>query len=127
MKFSFLLTAIFILSGCATSEPITEHPSASLLVGVWKVDLRPLPGSSEYYKELVVNSVDGKTFNGTFYDAPISEARINTDWGAVRIAFDTADRSGSYHHSAVLKNGRMEGLSNSTGRNFLSYWSAEKK
>jgi hypothetical protein len=41
-------------------------------------------------------------------------------------AFVTADGSGPYNHSAVLWDGRLEGLTNSTGRDFLSYWSAVK-
>ena len=75
----------------------------------------------------MVTAVDGNTFQGTFYGSPVSEGRINTNWSAVRIAFVTGDQSGFYYHSAVLKDGRLEGLTNSTGRNFLSYWSAEKQ
>ena len=70
--------------------------------------------------------LDGNSFEGTFYRAPVTQARINTDRGAVRIAFVTADGSGPYNHSAVLRDGRLEGLTNSTGRDFLSYWSAVK-
>lgn len=69
----------------------------------------------------------GKSFEGTFYGVPVTQARIDTDWGAVRIAFVTADGTGPHHHSAVLRDGRLEGLTNSTGRDFLSYWSAVKR
>jgi hypothetical protein len=34
-----------------------------------------------------MTSVARKTFAGTFYGTPVTQARINTDWGAVRIAF----------------------------------------
>ena len=74
----------------------------------------------------MVTAVSGGSFEGRFYGAPIEQARINVDWGAVRIAFVTSDQSGPYNHSATLTGGRLEGLSNSTGRNFLSYWSAVK-
>jgi hypothetical protein len=77
--------------------------------------------------EFVVTSGTGKSFAGSFYDTPIEQARINTDWGAVRIAFVTHDGSGDYNHSAVLSGTKLEGLSNSTGRNFLSYWSAVRQ
>jgi len=70
--------------------------------------------------------VEGKRFEGTFYGSPISQGRINADWGTIRIAFVTEDGSGPYNHSAVLAEGRLEGLTNSTGRDFLSYWSATK-
>jgi hypothetical protein len=91
------------------------------------VDLRPDPAAEGYYQQFVVTAVQGKTFSGTFYGTPISQARINTDWGAVRIAFVTADGSGAYNHSAVLTGDKLEGLTNSTGRDFLSYWSATKE
>jgi hypothetical protein len=94
------------------------------LVGVWKVDLRPTPDAPAYFQEFVVSSVQGKTFTGTFYGAPVEQARINTDWDAVRIAFVTSDASGPYNHSATLVGSRLEGLTNSTGRDFLSFWTA---
>ena len=104
-----------------------EAVSAEHLVGTWKVDLRPTPESDPYFKEFVVTAVEGNTFTGTFYDTEISEARINTDWGKLRIAFVTEDGSGAYHHSATLEKEGLEGQSNSTGRGFLSYWSAVKQ
>jgi hypothetical protein len=118
--------AVALLVGCATSAtPVA--PSSAVLVGTWKVDLRLSPTTEAYYQEFVVASVEGKTFTGTFYGTPVTQARINTDWGAVRIAFVTSDGSGQYNHSAVLIGHKLEGLSNSTGRNFLSYWSAIKQ
>lgn len=74
-----------------------------------------------------MTSVEENSFTGTFYDTAISEARINTSWGKLRVAFVTADGSGEYHHSAVLEGSKLEGLSNSTGRSFLSFWSAIKQ
>ena len=121
-----LLTALVLLTGC-TTPPVTSSPQPAKLIGVWKVDLRPDPAAAGYYQEFVVTAVQGKSFSGTFYGAPISQARINTDWGAVRIAFVTADGSGDYNHSAVLTGDKLEGLTNSTGRDFLSYWSATKE
>lgn len=116
-----------LLIACASPGPATSPVSADVLLGTWKVDLRPAPGAEPYYKSFVVTSIEGNTFSGTFYDAPVSEARINTDWGKLRIAFVTADGSGAYHHSAVLEDGSLEGMSNSTGRGFLAYWSALKQ
>lgn len=116
-----------LLGSCAASGPEAPAVSANILLGTWTVDLRPTPDADAYNKDFVVTSVDGKSFSGTFYDTPVSEARINTDWGKLRIAFVTADGSGAYHHSAVLEGDRLEGMSNSTGRGFLSYWSAEKQ
>lgn len=98
-----------------------------MLVGTWQVDLRPVPNADPYFQEFIVTSVEGKTFTGTFYGTPVTEGRVNTDWGTVRIAFVTTDGSGPYHHSAVLAGEKLEGLSNSTGREFLSYWSATRQ
>ncbi len=112
------------LVGCAAGNVKTSLPDAASLVGTWQVDLRPKPGAPDYYKEFVISAVNGKSFEGVFYGTAITNARINVDWGAVRIGFVTADMSGQYNHSAVLSNGKLEGLTNSEGRGFLSYWSA---
>lgn len=113
-------------SACSSNGPITAI-SEDFLLGTWQVDLRPTPDSDPYYKEFIVTGVRGGSFSGTFYDTPISEGRINNDWGKLRIAFVTADGSGSYYHSATLEREVLEGLSNSTGRGFLAYWTAVKK
>lgn len=112
-------------------DPVIERsadvsPSAESLVGTWWVDLRPLPTSEPYYQPFVVESVSEKTFEGTFYGSATSEGRLNTDWGAVYFSFITLDGSGAYLHSGVLRDGRLKGTTNSTGRDFLSVWTAER-
>jgi hypothetical protein len=127
VRIVFALLFAFLLTACATNTPQKNSLlDSKQLIGTWQVDLRPTPGAAEYYQEFVVTAVDGKTLQGTFYGSPISQGRINTDWSKIRIAFVTEDQSGPYNHSAVLNDGKLEGLSNSTGRNFLSYWSAIK-
>ena len=127
MRFAASLVSLLLVIGCATTGKDVRPPVDSMeLVGVWKVDLRPTPGAPAYFQEFVVSSVHGKTFTGTFYGASVEQARINTDWGAVRIAFVTSDGSGPYNHSATLVGGRLEGLTNSTGRDFLSFWTATR-
>lgn len=123
LALTFILT---LLTGCATSAIRSPSVDANALIGSWQVDLRPRPGAPAYYQEFVVSAVDGNRFIGSFYGAEVSQARINTEWGAVRIAFVTADGSGQYHHSATLIGDRLEGLTNATGRDFLSYWSAQR-
>ena len=107
---------------------VTPPPpvEAGSLVGTWRIDLRPTPDSQAAYQVFVVESVEGKTFTGTFYGSEISEARLNTDWGAVYFSFVTADGSGPYLHSGVLRGGMLEGLTNSTGRDFLSVWTGQR-
>jgi hypothetical protein len=121
-----LLLSVAALCGCAA--PGAPAPAAATaLLGTWTVDLRPTPDAPPYLQAFVVTSVQGKAFTGTFYGAPVSQGRINTDWGTLRIAFVTNDGSGPYNHSAVLDGARLEGLSNSTGRDFLAYWSAVRQ
>ena len=133
MKKRLAALCTVVLIGCTSAQvpqamkvasPASVTPAS--IVGTWKVDLRPTPDAAPYFQAFVVTSVDGKRFEGTFYGTPISQGRINTDWGTIRIAFVTEDGSGPYNHSAVLTGDRLEGLSNSTGRDFLSYWSATK-
>ena len=82
--FSMLLACCSALAmGCSTPRAPTPAPAAAL-VGTWKVDLRPTPGAEPYFQEFVVTSVQGKSFTGTFYGTPVTNAHINTDWGAVR-------------------------------------------
>ncbi len=123
------LSVLLSAASGGAQTPAPAAPSASVLVGTWKVDLRPTPSAAPYFQELVVTKVNASnnTFEGSFYGAPVTQARIDVTWGAVRIAFVTADGSGPYNHSAVLHGGRLEGLTNSTGRAFLSYWSAVKQ
>ena len=122
-----LLAFGLITSTAGAQNPTPSTPSAAVLVGTWKVDLRPTPDAAPYFQDLVVSKVSANnSFEGTFYGAPVAQARINVAWGTVRIAFVTADQSGPYNHSAVLQGGKLEGLTNSTGRDFLSYWSAAK-
>ena len=126
-KSAVTLLLCLLVSACSTPIVQPAAVDAAGLVGTWVVDLRPVPDAPPYLQELVIESVEGQTFTGRFYGAPVSEARINTDWGTPRIAFVTEDGSGPYHHSAVLQGSVLEGLSNSTGRDFLRYWSATRR
>lgn len=130
-----LLASVAIcLVGCACGPCADggERPAASavdpqLLVGAWKIDLRPTPDAEAYYQRFVVESVEGRTFTGSFYGSPVCEARLNGDWGALRFSFVTSDGSGQYLHSGVLRDGRLDGMSNSTGRDFLNVWRGERE
>ena len=126
MRIAVCLLTVATLFGCASPGQGLSPVDGAALIGIWEVDLRPTPNDPAYFQKFVVISVKGKTFTGTFYGAPIEQGRINTDWGAVRIAFVTSDQSGPYNHSANLIGNKLEGLTNSTGRDFLSYWSAAK-
>ncbi len=123
------LIALIFMTAVAMVQAETAAPlQPTQLLGIWQVDLRPTPDAKLYLQQFVVTKVNpDNSFEGTFYGAPIAQARINKDWGAIRIAFVTADQSGPYNHSAALQGAKLEGLTNSTGRNFLAYWSAVKQ
>ncbi|HEV2735474.1 MAG TPA: hypothetical protein VGV85_11590 [Longimicrobiaceae bacterium] len=110
-------------AGAPTGQGGTLDPGR--LVGTWRVDLRPKPDAPAYFQSFVVRSVEGSTFQGTFYGSELQNGSINTDWGAVRFAFTTRDGSGVYHHTGVLRDGALEGTSHSLGRRFLAVWSAK--
>lgn len=126
-RIAMLVLVCSLTVACASPVPPPGSVSAKDLLGTWNVDLRPTPSAEPYYMPFVITFVEGDTFSGRFYDTEISEARLNTDWGKLRLAFVTTDGSGAYHHSAVLEGDRLEGMSNSTGRGFLAYWSAVKQ
>jgi hypothetical protein len=111
----------------ASAGAARAAPDGTALVGTWVVDLRPTPDAPPYLQEFVVAAVDGRSFSGRFYGTPVTDARLNPDWGALRIAFVTGDGSGAYHHAAVLNGNRLEGQSLSTGRGFLAVWTATRK
>ncbi len=131
MNRAFLFILFFLASlGCSSNPKQHLPPSAmnpASLVGKWKVDLRPTPSSPEYFQIFVVSKIEGKKISGTFYGAPFENGLLNTDWAEVHFAFETQDLSGPYHHSGTLRGERLEGLTRSTGRNFLSYWTATKE
>lgn len=126
MKAWVTTCCILALGACTSTGWPVAFAGPQDLLGAWRVDLRPTPASPPYFQDFVVSSVQGKTFTGTFYGAPIEQARMNAEWGALRIAFITSDGSGPYHHSAVLSGGLIDGLTHSTGRDFLAYWSASR-
>ena len=123
---AFTALAMLILAAAASTQEMPE-PEAGDLVGTWEVDLRPTRDAEPYLQEFVVTSVGEPGFEGSFYGTAIEEGRLNLDWGAVRFAFVTSDGSGPYNHSGTLRNGRMEGMTHSLGRDFLSYWTATRK
>ena len=138
-SFAALLATLFgaslVSSAAWASDPREPSAaSAAALLGVWRVDLRPSPQSPPSVQPFSVTEVsadaggDGGrgTFQGTFYGTPIQQGRWNAEWGAVRVSFISADGSGPYFHTAVLQGSRLEGMTHSTGRNFLMVWSATK-
>ena len=112
------------VAGRVDSDGTTADAEA--LVGSWQIDLRPMPDSEPYYQEFVVELIDGTTFTVTFYGSPVSETRLNTDLGCSALLVTSMGGSGAYLHAGVLRDDRLEGTTNSTGRGVLSVWSGER-
>ncbi|MEM1055807.1 MAG: S41 family peptidase [Bacteroidota bacterium] len=100
-----------------------ENPVDQLL-GAWLVDLRPTPDSEVYTQTISLFASETQAFAGSFYGSPLESAHLNDDWSDVRIAFTTSDGSGTYHHSATLRGGRMHGTTHAPSRDLLSVWTA---
>lgn len=119
----FLLLVV-ALPGSALAE---EALDPEVLVGTWKVDLRPTPDAEPYYQEFVVSKVADGSLEGTFYGSEVESGRINIDWGRVVFAFVTQDNSTTYSTSGELVEGRLEGRTHAMGRGFLAVWTAERE
>lgn len=122
-----VLLVLVAALGCTGATRRTKAPDATALIGTWKVDLRPTPDAEPYFQEFVVEAIEGDTIRGTFYGTPIEHGRINSDWGEVRFAFTTADGSGAYNTSGVLRGTGLRGTTHSLGRSFLAVWTAERR
>jgi len=124
MRNSISLFLLFILT---ISSIDLNAQSKGDLVGTWKIDLRPTPESEAYYQDMVILTVEGDSLLGSFYYSDIYSSHINSDWGAIRFAFTTADGQGEYQTMAKLKeDGTLEGMTHAPHRDFLSYWTAVK-
>jgi hypothetical protein len=120
------LTLAFSASAQTNPQPATPAAVPASLLGSWRVDLRPTPSAAPYLKTFEVSAVQGRLFKGIFYDTAFEQGLINSDWGTLRIAFTTADGNTEYHHSATLRDGRLEGLTHAPGRGFLAVWTATR-
>ena len=111
-----------------TASSASKDSLIQALTGTWEIDLRPSPNAAPYLKEFVVTSYSDGSLHGVFYDTVFSEGKINTAWGKIYFAFTTADQSGTYYHNGYLSDGKLYGMSYSTGRGFVIPWfSVQKK
>ncbi|MEZ4655831.1 MAG: hypothetical protein R3E12_20150 [Candidatus Eisenbacteria bacterium] len=94
--------------------------------GTWKVDLRLTPDAEPYYQEFIVEQDRGWDVPRVLLSHTDENARLNTDWGEVHFAFTTADNSGAYNTSGVLRDGILHGTTHSLARGFLAVWTANE-
>jgi len=122
-----ILLLIVPLSIIAQNVPDNATKKVNPLIGNWKIDLRPTPEAEGYFQPFEVKSIDGNTFNGTFYGSEIKNALINKNWPKIYFAFSTSDQSNEYYHSGYLENDRLYGITYCPSREFTAPWTGTKK
>ncbi len=119
-----VLIAVCLFSMKANSQ---SKPVADSVLGTWIIDLRPTPESTPYLKEFKFTRIEGKKFDGEFYDYPFTGGFLNTDWDKVHFAFTTQDQSGTYFHSGYVEGNKVYGITLNESRGFVLPWKGQKK
>ena len=110
------------------TEPIVNSTeNLDNVKGTWLVDLRPDPKSEAYYREFIIEPIEGKEFKGVFYGSKFTGGYFNTDWEKVIFAFTTGDKDNTYFHSGYIVGDRIYGISFCEGRRFTSQWTGIRK
>ncbi|MEY8848772.1 hypothetical protein AB9K26_08150 [Psychroserpens sp. XS_ASV72] len=125
MKRYLTFLFLFVLSSntiIAQDLDTNSSTKVDLLIGNWKIDLRPTPESEAYYQFFVVKEINENTFTGTFYGSEIKNGIINQNWSKLYFAFSTADQSNDYYHSGYLENGKVYGITYCPNRGFTNPW-----
>lgn len=124
-----LFTSFFAFAQTANPTSQTVLPAIDRqtllqeLIGNWEIDLRPTPTDSPYIVKFTITKLDGEgVLQGTFYDTPFTNGRINTEWGKLHFAFTTSDGSNTYFTSGYLSNGKLSGATFTEGRGFVMPW-----
>ena len=97
------------------------------LQGTWTIDLRPSPDAEAYYQVFEVSSINGSSFEGSFYGSAVESALLNTQWEKLYFAFTTRDQNHAYHHSGYMLDGQLYGISYCPGREFTAPWTGIRK
>jgi hypothetical protein len=105
----------------------TGGGNLSRIQGTWKIDLRPMPAAEPYLKDFVISNLTDKNFSGTFYVSDFTGGQINGNWERIYFAFTTGDKNSTYFHSGYIEEDKIQGVSYSTDRKFITPWSGRKK
>ncbi|MBT8194909.1 MAG: hypothetical protein HKO56_09110 [Bacteroidia bacterium] len=109
-----------------STGPFAPEEIKNEIIGTWQIDLRPTPDSEAYYKNFLIEKVNGKEFSGEFYDTNFKNGFINTEWENIYIGFMTKDKSSTYFHTATINGNKIEGITFSPEREFTSRWTGKK-
>lgn len=124
-----IIILLLIVSFSITAQNVAnnEQKKVNPLIGDWNIDLRSTPESEGYFQPFIVKSIDGNSFNGTFYGSDIKNAFINKNWPKIYFAFSTSDQSNEYYHSGYFENDKLYGITYCPGREFTAPWTGTKK
>lgn len=112
--------------GDAKPSTTTAHAKPEELVGTWQVTLLDGRGEPVDTTTMVIKQAESDQLKGTFYGSDMSEARFLVVKGLLTGAFETRDGSGPYFSSMTFDGRRLHGVTNSTGRDFLTLWTAKR-
>jgi hypothetical protein len=121
-----LLLALPNLLMAQNEVQAVQDPSQAL-TGNWMLDLRPAPDAEGYFQPFTVISINGNTFEGTFYGSPVEKGLLNRNWDRLYFAFRTRDQSNEYYHSGYLLNGTIIGTTYCPNRSFTAPWTGKKE
>lgn len=117
------------LGEAAMAQEAASTPDPQVLLGTWDVALyfsASAPPSATVMEISAVNE-DG-TLAGTFYQSEFEQGRYRLTSDSVVFTVITSDSTGPYATSGrVQADGRIEGQTLSTGRDFLMAWTAQKR
>lgn len=122
-----LLLLVFVLSSIVSNSQTVSKKAVDSMLGTWIIDLRPTPSSEAYLKEFQFTKIEGKEFEGVFYDTPFTGGMLNIDWGKIYFAFTTGDQHNIYFHSGYIEGDKIQGLTYCETRKFALPWTGKRK
>lgn len=126
-KIVFIVLFIFAPICLIAQNGSINSAEKNQFVGDWKIDLRPTPESDGYFQSFIVETLNDKSFSGTFYGSEIKNALINNNWPKMYFAFSTADKTNDYYHSGYIENGKIYGITYCPNREFTAPWTGNKE
>lgn len=127
---SLIIVSSLIIGACATPAPSPATRQMSLaatdLSGTWDVALFYSVDAPPSATQMVLNVDDQGELSGSFYGSPFEEAGLSLRSETLAFGAVTSDGTGPYNHSGRYVDGRIEGQTLSTGRDFLMIWTAER-
>ena len=121
-----ILTTVNFYLFPQTDSASNKNIDIEQALGTWTIDLKPTPDAESYFKEFVIEKIDGNSFSGKFYDTEFENGQFNLDWDKLYFAFTTNDANNTYFHSGYIEGYNIFGISFSPERSFTAPWTGQK-